>query len=151
MIDIRDKFRVVVGFSDNNAGIEIPVLAAAMGASIVEKHFIFKRSLGGPDARFSIEPKEFKSMVDAIRRSEKAKGEIHYGPSGKEAREIKKFCRSIFVVKTIKKGEAFSPENIRPIRPNAGLSPKYWDEIIGKKAASNIIASTPLSWKLIMK
>lgn len=151
MLDIRKNFKVVCGFSDNNAGIEMPIIAASAGASIIEKHFILDRKSGGPDARFSIEPYEFRSMVNTIRHNDKIMGKVNYGPSGKEAKEIKRYCRSLFVVKTIKKGEALTPENIRSIRPNAGLSPKYWDKIIGKKAASDITAGTPLSWKLIMK
>lgn len=149
--NIRERFDVVSGFSDNNAGIEIPLVAAMAGASIIEKHFILDRASGGPDARFSIEPYEFKSMVNTIRHNEKIMGKVHYGPSGKEAKEIKRYCRSLFVVKNVKAGEVLTQENIRLIRPGYGLSPKYWGEIIGKKAASDIKTGTPLSWKLIMK
>lgn len=147
--DIKERFKVVSGFSDNNAGIEIPTMAAYAGASIIEKHFILSRKLGGPDAHFSIEPDEMKKMVENIRRFEKAVGEAHYGPSDKETAEVKKFCRSLFVVKDVKKGEKLTTINIRSIRPAAGLSPKFWDQIIGKKAACDIKAGIPLSWRLI--
>lgn len=147
--DIRDRFPVVSGFSDNNTGIDIPVTAAIMGASIIEKHVILNRSDKSPDARFSLEPDELKMMVQEIRFAEKAIGKVHYGPANKEEEYNKRFRRSIFVIKDIKRGETFTHENIRVIRPAFGLPPKYFDKVIGKVAARNIERGSPISWNLI--
>jgi len=147
--EIRDRFGVVSGFSDNNGGIEIPLIAAIMGASIIEKHFILSRRTGGPDARFSIEPAEMKELVRKIRTAEKTMGKVHYGGIGTQAKEIKKFVPSIFAVRKIRKGEFFSPDNIDTKRPGVGLSPKFWDKVIGKKAKRDLEIGTPLSWNLI--
>lgn len=149
MQDIRDQYDVVVGFSDNNAGIEVPVTAVAMGASIIEKHFMIGRAEGGPDARFSVEPNEFKIMVEAIRCVERMMGGVHYGCQSEKEKENTFFRRSLFVVKGIKQGEQFSPENVRSIRPSTGLPTKHYNEIMGKKAAQDIGRGTPLSWELI--
>lgn len=147
--EIKERFRLVSGFSDNNAGIEIPFIAALMGASIVEKHFILDRKSGGPDARFSIEPAEMKALVRKIRSAERVVGKVHYGVIGKKAMEIKKFVPSIFAVRNIKKGEILSKNNIDTKRPSAGLSPKFWDKIIGKRAKRDMSIGTPLTWNLI--
>ena len=147
--DITDRFGVVAGFSDNNGGIEIPIIAAAYGAAIIEKHFILRRSDGGPDAKFSIEPGEFKEMVATIRRNEKMLGEPHYGPATEQERYNMRFRRSLFVVKNIRKGEKFTKENIRSIRPAYGLETKFYDAVLGKKASKDIERGTPLSWNLV--
>lgn len=163
--DMAKRFSVVSGFSDNNRGIEVPVLAAALGASIIEKHVILKRTLGGPDASFSIEPDEVAEMVRRIRENEKSgatdvntpfaeqiKGKIKYGPANKaEAYNGIRFSQSVFAVGDIKKGDTLTPHNIRCIRPGDGLAPKYFEEVIGKVAKVNIERGTPLSWKLIVK
>jgi len=168
MKDIAQRLGVVVGFSDNNGGVEIPTIAAFLGASIIEKHFILSREGEGLDAQFSIEPKELSVMIKAIRKNEetedkvslntlseeavkKALGKVKYGNSTRKAAEIKKFCRSLFVVKDLKKGKKLTSVSIRSIRPAAGLSPKFWDEVIGKKAKVDIEYGTPLSWDLITK
>ena len=149
MLDISDRYDVVVGFSDNNTGVEIPVTAVAMGAAIVEKHFMIERQEGGPDARFSIEPEEFKKMIDGIRRVERMMGRVNYGCQSAQEAENTIFRRSLFVVKDIKKGERFTPETVRSIRPSNGLPTKYYDEIMGKIASQDIEYGTPLSWDLI--
>lgn len=168
MKDIAQRLGVVVGFSDNNGGIEIPTIAAFLGASIIEKHFTLSREEGGLDARFSIEPKELSEMIKAIRKNEEAKdkvsydalskettkkalGKVKYGNSTRKVAEIKKFCRSLFVVKDVKKGEKLTPVNVRSIRPATGLSPKFWDQVIGQRASCDTQAGTPLSWNLITK
>ncbi len=151
LIEIKKRFGVVSGFSDNNGGIEIPIIAATMGASIIEKHVTLRRRDGGLDASFSLEPRELEEMVKGIRRAEKAIGKIEYGQLTPEAKEAETFCRSLFIVKSVKKGTTLTTVNVRPIRPSDGLSPKYWDDIIGKRAASAITAGTPLSWDLIEK
>lgn len=149
MRDIEKHFGVVVGLSDNNAGIEVPVIAATMGASIIEKHFILDRAMGGYDARFSIIPDEMKEMVRQIRDIEKLKGVPHYGPISEEERYNLKFRPSVFIIRDIKKGDIFTRENIRVIRPSNGLHPKFYEEIIGKKVTQDIERGTPLSIDLI--
>lgn len=163
--DMANRFNVVGGFSDNNGGIEIPVIAAALGAPIIEKHVILKRTMGGPDASFSIEPKEVAEMVRRIRENEKSgttdlssplakqvTGKVKYGPANKaEAYNGIRFSQSVFVVKDIKKGDTLTPYNIRCIRPGDGLAPKYFEDVIGKVAKADIERGTPLSWKLIVK
>lgn len=149
--DIRERFGVVSGFSDNNAGIEFPIMAVIAGASVVEKHLTISRALGGHDERFSVEPQEFKDMVRRIREAEQALGRIHYGPTSPEDENYKTLRRSIFVVADIKQGEALTRENIRVIRPAYGLAPKHYDEVLGKKAAVDIERGTPLSWDHIDK
>lgn len=150
ILDIRDRFGVVSGFSDNNSGIEIPTTAAIMGASIIEKHFTLDRSEEGPDSRFSIEPGEMKEMVAAIRSAEKIAGKVRYGPLSKvEEANKRRFRRSLFVVRDIKSGEKFTRDNIRSIRPAYGLHTKFFEDIIGKVAAKDIERGTPLSWEVI--
>ena len=149
MLDLRDNFDVVCGFSDNNSGIEIPLLAAMAGASIIEKHLILDKLDEGPDSQFSLDPKELKEMVKAIRRDEKAMGEIYYGPRSEGEKENLRFRRSLFVVKDMRKGEKFTGENVKSIRPANGLETKFYDEVIGKIAKDDIEKGTPLSWSLI--
>lgn len=159
IIDLKERFGVVSGFSDNNRGIEIPAIAVAAGASIIEKHFILDRKKGGPDARFSIEPQELKGLATRIRALESGKeevtvpesalGEVRYGPQSELEKYNLRWRRSLFVAKDIRKGEAFTKENVRSVRPAFGLETKFYDEIIGKKAAKDIGFATPLSWELI--
>jgi len=148
ILGLRDRFDVVAGFSDNNAGIEIPFIATVMGAAVLEKHITIDRS-SGVDAGFSLTPDEFKKLVDSIRRAELAMGKVFYGPRDKKEAANLKYRRSLFVSKLTKEGEQFTTQNIRSIRPGHGLAPKYYDEIIGRRAKQDIEAGTPLSWKLI--
>lgn len=147
--DIAERFGVVAGFSDNNAGIEAPIMAAALGASIIEKHVTLRRDAGGPDARFSLEPEELKQMVQTIRHMEATRGKVHYGPVTETEERFRNNRRSIFVVKDIKKGEKFTPKNIRVIRPAFGLPPKFYESTLGKKASTDIERGTPLADDLI--
>jgi pseudaminic acid synthase len=146
---LAEAFGVPVGLSDHTLGIAVPVAAAALGACIVEKHFTLSRDIPGPDSAFSLEPHEFKAMVDAIRTVEKALGEVHYGVGEREA-QSRVFRRSLFVVKDMKTGEVFTDENVRSIRPGYGLPPKYLPEILGRRAARDIEKGTPLRWNLVM-
>lgn len=143
-----EAFGVPVGLSDHSLGIGVPVAAVALGACIVEKHLTLSRSLGGPDAAFSLEPAEFKSTVDAIRTASAATGTVHFGPSPSERASLA-FRRSLFAVRDIKGGEAFSAENVRAIRPGHGLHPRYVPVIVGRLATRDIPIGTPLSWDLI--
>lgn len=141
--DMYEKFApqgVKIGLSDHTMNIETAVAAVALGATVVEKHFTLDRALGGADADFSINPEELKATVQAIRNTEKLLGHVSYDVNPKN----KIFARSLFAVKNIKKGEKFTPENIRSIRPGCGLHPKYYEEIIGKHAKCNIAFGTPM-------
>lgn len=147
--DINDRFGVVSGFSDNNAGIEIGIIAAIAGASIIEKHVTLRRADEGVDALFSIEPNELKRMVTRIREAEQTLGTVHYGTASAAEEAHKRFRRSLWIAKDIKKGERFTPENVRVLKPEAGLAPKYYDEVLGKTASQDIERATPLTQELV--
>lgn len=146
--DLAKRFRVPVGLSDHTLGIAVPVAAVASGACIVEKHFTLSRSVSSPDSAFSLEPQEFKAMVEAIRTVEKAVGEVNYEVTEQEAKS-RVFRRSLFVVKDMKAGEMFTNENVRSIRPGYGLHPRYLKQVLERRAARDIKQGTPLSWELI--
>ena len=146
--DMRDRFNTTIGLSDHTLGITVPIAAVSLGAKIIEKHFIINKSIGGPDASFSIEPQEFKKMVNSIRDVEKALGETSYTLTDK-IKESRIFSRSLFVVEDVQKGETISENNIRSIRPGYGLHPKYYTEVIGKTFTSDIKRGTPLSFEHI--
>jgi len=145
---LAEAFSLPVGLSDHTLGIAVPVAAVALGACIVEKHFTLSRAVPGPDSAFSLEPHEFKAMVEAIRVTEKALGKVNYAVTEKEAAS-RVFRRSLFVVKDIKVGEVFTEDNVRSIRPGYGLKTRYFDKIIGHRAKENINMGTPLSWDLV--
>jgi pseudaminic acid synthase len=147
--DIAEKFGVVSGLSDHTLGIAVPIVAVTLGACIIEKHFTLFRKNHGPDSAFSLEPKEFKEMVDAIRTAEKAIGNVHYGFTEEEAKSHV-FRRSLFVVKDIKKGGVFTEENVRSIRPGHGLPPKHLKDLLGRKTSRDIAKGTPVSWDMII-
>ncbi len=146
--DIKERFGVEVGLSDHTLSNEVAVAAVALGAVMVEKHLTLARKDGGFDAEFSLEPQEFKSMVDAIRLTEKAVGAPTYGGTDSEA-ACKKFRPSLFAVADIKEGEPLTRENVRSIRPGDGLPPKSYGELLGLKAARDIARGTPLSWDMV--
>jgi pseudaminic acid synthase len=146
--DIKQRFKVKTGLSDHTLGIEAPMIAVAMGATVIEKHFILDKSIGGADSHFSLDEKEFKKMVDAIRLTEKMIGEVDYKMS-KSKKKSREFSRSLFIIKDVKKGEIISNENIRSIRPGFGLHPKELANIIGKKFSENQEKGTPISWNMI--
>lgn len=145
---ISEEFGVPAGLSDHSLEIAVPVAAVTLGACIIEKHFILSRNRIGPDSAFSLEPKEFKEMVTAIRTVEKALGAESYELSKREA-DNRVFRRSLFVVKDVKAGETFNEENVRSIRPGHGLPPDQINDVIGQRAAKDIKAGTPLSRDLI--
>lgn len=141
--DLAKKFKTVVGISDHSPGIAVPVTAVALGASIIEKHLIITKKDGGPDAAFSLGQDEFVEMVKAVRNSEAAMGKPSYGIGTKESENIF-FRKSLFIVENIKRGQKFTPQNIRSIRPGYGLEPKYYDRVIGKTANVDIEKGMPL-------
>ncbi|MBF8280939.1 MAG: neuB [Candidatus Magasanikbacteria bacterium] len=148
--DLRERFDVIAGFSDNNGGIELPVAAATLGASIIEKHLVMGVNEGSFDDRFSITPAQLKEMCASIRRSEEALGTVRYGAQSAVEEGNKYFRRSLFVARDMKTGELFTNENLRDIRPSHGLPTKYYDEIIGKRAATDIERGTPLTWEMVV-
>ncbi len=148
--DLAKRFKVIPGLSDHSLGTISSVSGVALGAKIIEKHLTLKRSEGGPDAEFSLEPAEFKELVGSIRQVEKAIGRPNYELTPREKQNIV-FRRSLFVVEDIKKGQAFSAKNIRCIRPGYGLAPKHLARVIGQHSKSVIKRGTPLSWKHVAK
>jgi len=146
--DIKDKFDVIVGLSDHTLGGEVSTAAVAVGADIIEKHFILDRNMGGPDCEFSMEPDEFKQMVDSIRNVEKALGTVSYDLSDK-MKANREFSRSLFVVTDMKKGDIISEDNVRSIRPGFGLHPKYLKEILGKKVNNDLKKGIPFDLEFI--
>lgn len=142
---LKETFNVVPGLSDHTMGHSVAIAAVALGAKIIEKHFILDRKIGGPDSSFSMEPAEFKQMVNAIRDVEKALGKINYELTPK-VEKSRVFARSLFIVKDVKEGEEITEENVRSIRPGYGLHPKYYKEILGKKFRKNFEKGTPLEW-----
>lgn len=130
--DMRKRFGVKVGLSDHTEGATVPMAAVALGAEVVEKHFIIDRSIGGPDSAFSMEAPEFKAMVDSIRQVEKALGDVKYptDPSKIKGRE---FCRSLYVAENVKAGDMVTERNVRSVRPGHGLHPKYLPTLLGKQ------------------
>jgi pseudaminic acid synthase len=146
--ELSRRFGVPAGLSDHTMGIAVPVAAVTMGACIIEKHLTLSRSEPGPDSAFSLEPQEFKAMVDAVRVAEKALGEVQFGCSAKEAAS-RMHRRSLFVVHDVKRGERFTPENVRSIRPAHGLHTRHLAEVLGRHATQDIERGTPLSWDLV--
>lgn len=143
--NMMDTFGGIVGLSDHTLGHTVALAAVALGAKIVEKHMTLSRDDGGPDAKFSMEPYEFKEMVTRIRELEKALGHVTYELTDKQ-KKSREHSRSLFVVKDIKKGEAFTEKNIKSIRPGFGIATKYINEVIGKKARYDIERGTPVDW-----
>ena len=144
--DMKQRFGCEVGLSDHTLGITSPVVSVALGSHIIEKHFILDKSIGGPDAAFSLDKEEFALMVKHVREAEKALGQVSYELDAK-AQASKELGRSLFVVKDIPQGHELTPENIRSIRPGYGISPKYYYEVLGKKANKELKRGTPLRWE----
>lgn len=150
MIDMKERFGVKIGLSDHTMGDIVAITAVALGAEVIEKHFIIDRAIGGPDASFSMTPDEFKEMVTRIREVEKTLGKVDYELDDKK-KNSRVFARSLFITENIKVGEEITEKNCRSIRPGYGLAPKFYKEILGKKVTKDIERGTPLSWELIEK
>lgn len=148
MVNMKETFNTIVGLSDHTMGSTVAVGAVALGAKIVEKHLTLKRSDGGVDSKFSMEPEEFKQMVEHIRIVEKAVGKVTYDLTEKQ-KKSREHSRSLFVVRDIKEGEVFTEDNVKSIRPGFGLETKNIKKIIGRESRVNIKKGTPLSWELI--
>jgi pseudaminic acid synthase len=141
--DMKKRFGVKVGLSDHTMGIEAPVVAVALGATVIEKHFILDKSIGGPDAHFSLDEAEFGAMVAAVRKTEKMLGTVDYTFSEKKLRS-REFSRSLFVAEDVRKGEVFTDRNVRSVRPGFGMHPRHLDAVIGKRAVKDVSKGTPL-------
>ncbi|MEY4578053.1 MAG: hypothetical protein RL701_2756 [Pseudomonadota bacterium] len=141
----RELFGVATGLSDHTCGVAAAAAATALGACVIEKHFIVSRDIGGPDAAFSLTPDEFKGMVTVVRDVEAAsRGDAAQLHAIDEP--AAKYRRSLWVVRDIARGEAFTAQNVRSLRPALGLAPKHWDEVMAQRAADAIAAGTPLAW-----
>lgn len=145
---LRELFGCEVGLSDHTAGLGAATAAVALGASVIEKHMVLSRAEGGVDAAFSMEPNEFRDLVVECERAWKALGGVRYGPTAAEQPSLA-FRRSLYVVRDMQAGEAFTRENVRPIRPGLGLAPKHAETILGRKASRDIRRGTPLSWDML--
>lgn len=142
---LQNAFSTQVGLSDHTAGIGVSVASVALGATVIEKHFVLNKKAGGVDAAFSIEPDELKMLVEETNRAHKALGAVTYGGTKSEEKS-KHYRRSIFVSADVAKGETLTRKNLRIVRPASGLQPKHWDSVLGKTAKRDIKAGTPLSW-----
>ena len=148
MVNLRETFNCIVGLSDHTKGDTVAVASVAMGAKVVEKHLTLSRADGGVDSAFSMEPEEFKKMVESIRIVEKAMGQVTYELTEKQKGE-REHARSLFIAKDMKAGDILDENNIRSVRPGYGLHTKYYDELLGKKIKRDVKLGTPLSWDLI--
>lgn len=146
--EMASRFGVITGLSDHTLGITAPVVAVSLGAKLIEKHFILDRSIGGPDASFSLNEQEFTEMVKVVREAEKATGIVNYRLTEKQMKS-REFSRSLYVVKDIKAGEIITEDNVRSIRPGYGMHPKYFKKILGRTARVSLEKGTPFSWELI--
>lgn len=141
--DMKARFGVNVGLSDHTMGIEGPVVAVALGAKVIEKHFILNRSIGGPDAHFSLDEQEFKQMVDAVRITEKMMGKVDYELDPKKLKS-REFSRSLYIAEDVKEGEILTEKNVRSVRPGFGMHTKHLKTILGKKAKQDLQKGTAL-------
>ncbi len=131
--NLAETFGVVSGFSDHTLGITAPIVAVSLGAKVIEKHFILDKSIGGPDADFSLDKEEFRKMVQAVRDAEKLMGKVDYSMTEKKLHS-RRFARSLYIAEDIKEGEVFTEKNLRSVRPGYGMHPKYLQKILGKTA-----------------
>ena len=148
--DIERRFKVKSGLSDHTTGIEAPMVAVALGAKVIEKHFILDKKIGGADAHFSLDETEFKQMVDAVRLTEKLIGCVDYTMTDKK-KKSREFSRSLFVTEDVKLGDVISEENIRSVRPGLGLHPKHYSEVLGKRYIADVNKGEPLTFEMIEK
>jgi pseudaminic acid synthase len=145
---MRQLLNCHVGLSDHTMGIGAAIAAVALGAPVIEKHFTLRRSDGGVDSAFSIEPEELKNLVIESERAFLSMGKINYGVQEAEEKSLR-FKRSLYVVQDVKAGDTFTKDNLRVIRPGDGMQPKYYDTILGKTASKDICSGTPLTWELL--
>lgn len=147
--DFANRYGVVSGLSDHTLGSTVPIVATAMGAKIIEKHFILDKSIGGPDSSFSMDEQEFTDMVEAVREAEKAVGQIDYTLSEKQ-KVGRDFSRSLYIAEDIKSGEVLTEKNLRSVRPGLGLHPKYYSQILGRKVKQDFEKGIALKWEMLL-
>ncbi len=147
--DMQQRFAVPVGLSDHTLDNTTAIASVALGACVIEKHVTLDRCGGGPDDSFSLEPVELKALCDGAKTAWRALGQVNYARKSSEQANVK-FRRSLYVVKPLKAGEMITPEHIKSVRPGYGLAPKYWDEVLGKKAKFDISKGTALSWEMLI-
>ena len=147
--DLAKRFNVITGLSDHTIGSTVPIVATCLGAKIIEKHFILDRSIGGPDASFSMNESEFTAMVKAIRRAEKAIGSVNYNLTETQLKG-KEFSRSLYFVEALKAGDKITERNIRSIRPGFGLHPKHFEILLGRIVKQDVEKGTAINWELII-
>lgn len=143
---LRDMFQCEVGLSDHTLGDALPIASVALGASIIEKHFVLDRNDGGVDCKFSLQPAEFKQMVEQVSVAQQARGTPYFGPTEQEKDSVK-FRRSIYISTDVKVGDEVSVDNVRVIRPGLGLQPKHWKTILGKRFTQDASKGTALTWE----
>ena len=143
-----EVFGCLTGLSDHTMGSAVAGAGVALGAKVVEKHLTLRRADGGADAAFSMEPEEFKEMVEHIRQIEKAVGKVTYELTEKQ-KKSREHSRSLFVAQDMKAGDVFTPENLRSVRPSCGLHTMYYEELLGKKISRDARLGTPMSWDLV--
>ena len=144
--NLAETFGVVAGFSDHTLGITAPIVAVALGAKVIEKHFIIDKSIGGVDADFSLDKKEFTQMVKAVRDTEKLLGKVDYSMTEKR-KKSRQFARSLYVAEDVKAGDIVTSKNVRSVRPGFGLHPKYFKDILGKRFCLDLEKGTALKWE----
>jgi pseudaminic acid synthase len=148
--DLAERYDVISGLSDHTMGSTVPIVATCFGAKIIEKHFIIDRSIGGPDASFSMNELEFTAMVKSVREAEKAIGSINYALTDKQLKG-RTFSRSLYVVEDMKAGELITEKNVRSIRPGNGIHPKHYNEILGRKVTVDIERGTPFKFNFLVQ
>lgn len=148
MLDMKERFGVKVGLSDHTMGSDVALAATALGAEMIEKHFILDRAIGGPDAAFSMTAPEFEQMVQSIRNVETALGNVVY-PTDLSKIKGRDFCRSLYVAQPMKAGDTITEENVCSVRPGFGLHPKYLPEILGKKVQQDLEVGDRMSWEVV--
>lgn len=146
---MRETFGCEVGLSDHTMGIGVAVASVALGATVIEKHFTLRRADGGVDSVFSLEPDEMASLVTETERAWQALGHISYGPTKAELASLQ-YRRSLYIARDMKAGDVLTPENLRRIRPGLGLSPKYFDILLGRRVKTDVSKGTPVSWDILL-
>ena len=149
MVDMKERFGTKVGLSDHTMGDSVALAAAALGAELIEKHFILDRSIGGPDSSFSMTPLEFEEMVHHVREVSASVGTVDYSLDEKK-KGSRKYARSLFVVKDVRKGEPVTADNVRSIRPSDGMQPKYYEDVLGCVFSQNVKRGTPFRKNFIV-
>lgn len=145
---MRELFQCQIGLSDHTMGIGVSVASVALGATVIEKHFTLRRSDGGVDSSFSLEPQEMAQLVVETKRAWQSLGSVSYGATAAEVKSLQ-FRRSLYVVKDIQAGDVLTPDNVRAIRPGLGLAPKFLEQVLGRTVSRDVSRGTPLSWSLM--